>query len=207
MAGIPRSCIRLGNDQWTSYNGPIYIGRFTAAGQLDTTFAKSGFASASGIYGFNNVNAVFNRIAIDPYGGLVVCGSNATGDSSVPNDFVVARFLSTGAVDTTFGVNGIGTSHVAGSSTTALAMALQNNGDIVVVGRQWTSSTGETFAIASFTGGTTTSLAAPALMLASSNTTLSPSNPAPTAAALDAFWATDVEAERFSDTLTGAVTA
>ncbi len=73
-----------------------------------------------------------NALLIQPDGKLVVaghCGNNLTS-----NSFCVARFLSTGGLDGSFGVSGVATTAPGNGLNLAFAAALQPDGKIVVTG-------------------------------------------------------------------------
>ncbi len=81
------------------------IARYTSAGQLDTSFGTGGkvVQNLSGLGAGESLDAVIQQSD----GKLVAAGFVVTGTvlSATPNAFVV-RFLSSGALDTTFGTSG-----------------------------------------------------------------------------------------------------
>lgn len=95
--------------------------RLNTNGTLDTTFGSGGIANATG-FGFFG-------LAIQSNGSIVTVGT-------VSGGFQVARFLSNGTLDPSFGSSGLTTPIVvgtAGEGPTSGSLALQSNGDILVV--------------------------------------------------------------------------
>jgi uncharacterized delta-60 repeat protein len=94
------------------------------AASLDTTFGIAGITStAFGSYG------AANRVVIQPDGRIVTVGQDAFGD------FALARYTTTGVLDTSFNGTGTVTTTLSGScSGQARALALQADGKIVVAG-------------------------------------------------------------------------
>ncbi|MDB5312251.1 MAG: uncharacterized protein JWO38_6453 [Gemmataceae bacterium] len=103
----------------------------TAVGVLDPTFGTGGQVIA--LY---NTSSRAQAVAVDSLGRVVVAGyTPGTGG----NDFVVLRFNSDGTPDTAFGTGGKETLDFAGGDDAAGGVAIDPNGNIVVVG---TSTTG-----------------------------------------------------------------
>ena len=97
------------------------ISRFSATGQLDTTFATGGRAISSG--------AIVHAAKVNPADDSIV----AFGDGSAAGgDGLVARYLANGALDPAFGINGYApvTGWVNGSGS----LAIQPDGRVVVCG-------------------------------------------------------------------------
>lgn len=94
------------------------------AATLDPTFGSAGITStAFGGYG------AAARVVIQPDGRIVAAGQNALGD------FALARYTTSGALDTSFNGSGKVTTTLSGScSGQARALALQADGKIVVAG-------------------------------------------------------------------------
>lgn len=113
--------------------------RFTTTGALDTSFGSVGYVTYnraaggfSGDYG--------NAIAIDesnPSNPKILVAGHGRDASENDDDLVVWRYNSNGTLDATFNGDGIFVlSDVAGIDVdAATAIALDNNGNIVVVGR------------------------------------------------------------------------
>jgi len=111
----------VGSTQWI-------ISKVTAAGAVDTTFGVSGHRAVTGGTGAEQALG----IARDSSGRFVVAGM-LQGISNL--DVGVARLTSTGALDTTFGTNGVATFDFGGEEFIG-GVAIDSMGRIVVVGRQ-----------------------------------------------------------------------
>ncbi|WP_162184841.1 NHL repeat-containing protein [Allokutzneria albata] len=95
--------------------------RYNRAGKLDTTWGSKGVATTN----FTKNSATAAAVAIQAEGRVVVAGSSA-------GDFVLARYTTAGKLDTSFG--GSGTVRIPIGSASAVGIALQADGKIVVVG-------------------------------------------------------------------------
>jgi len=99
--------------------------RYTTSGALDTTFGTGGKVTTA-IGG----ESAIRSIAIQSDGKIV-----AAGYTEASGDFAVARYTSTGALDTTFGGgDGISITDFYGDDDRILAMKLQSDGKIVTAG-------------------------------------------------------------------------
>jgi uncharacterized delta-60 repeat protein len=108
----------------------IAIARYHADGTLDTTFGDAGRVT---INGPGNAVAAL-RVAIQADGKIVVAG-NATAIPFADSDFAVARLLSDGSLDLSFGNGGLTTIDFGtGSDDFATDFALQPDGKAIVVG-------------------------------------------------------------------------
>lgn len=115
---------------------------------LDSTFGINGTIRVA-INGADTSDAAAQSLAIQKDGKLVVAGYSARG---LTNIFVLARYEVGGALDTTFGLNGIvktqfpdGVGHDIPYST-----AIQADGKIVVAGASSNNGSGSTFAVARY---------------------------------------------------------
>jgi uncharacterized delta-60 repeat protein len=70
-------------------------------------------------------------VAVDPSGRLVVAGTTRNGATA---DFLVARYMPNGSLDSSFGNGGLVTTDFKGRDDTASAMELDSQGRIVVAG-------------------------------------------------------------------------
>ena len=95
-------------------------------GTLDRTFASNGLATWS-----YSTDAVGKAVAAQSDGKMLVAGRVLNGSYY---DFGVARFLSNGSLDTTFGTSGYVLTDFAGGSDYAAAMRIQPDGKILVAG-------------------------------------------------------------------------
>ncbi|MGN6544918.1 MAG: Calx-beta domain-containing protein, partial [Aureliella sp.] len=101
--------------------------RYLANGALDTTFGSGGVVLTD----FAKADDRAYSATIDSQGRIVVAGSS--GDA-FHRDFAVARYLPSGALDTTFSSDGRVTTDFDGRSDIGRDVAIDNSGKIVVVG-------------------------------------------------------------------------
>ncbi|MBC8107686.1 MAG: SBBP repeat-containing protein, partial [Anaerolineae bacterium] len=105
------------------------VARFMRDGSLDTSFGNSGMVATD--FGLTSASADEARaMLIDTSGRIYVAGYTNRGTSS-GNDFAIARYVSNGTLDTTFGTAGMVVNSF-GTNDQANAMALQSDGRIVV---------------------------------------------------------------------------
>jgi uncharacterized delta-60 repeat protein/LPXTG-motif cell wall-anchored protein len=101
------------------------VARYTTTGALDTTFDTDGKATTD--IG-TSTSDTGSSAAIQSDGKIVVAGKSAS-------DFAVARYTTTGALDTTFDTDGKATTDIGTStSDTGKSVAIQSDGKIVVAG-------------------------------------------------------------------------
>lgn len=105
----------------------LFIARFDRSGRLDTAFGKQGIISSPVGSGNDRVQA----IAIQPDGKVLVAGARHNGQDL---DTSVSRYLLDGSLDTSFGQGGIFRISMGVGNDMANALALGQNGNIVVVG-------------------------------------------------------------------------
>ena len=110
------------------------------AGDLDMTFGDGGIvmSTTSPRQGWGAV--------LQPDGKIVVAGN--AGDAT-DLDFVVARYNADGTIDDAFGTDGEVTTHIGAIADEAYAVALQDDGSIVVAGQSYDSG-GYDFALARY---------------------------------------------------------
>ncbi len=127
------------NDQ----TGESYAGitRFRADGTLDTGFSFDGKVLAD--FGGDNTYNLFQAIAVQPDGKILVCGASVFGGGGDHREFAVMRFDANGALDPAFGSGGrihiAFDDHVNTNVAECAAMALQLDGRIVLAGRALSS--------------------------------------------------------------------
>ena len=114
----------------TNINGNLIFGlvRYNINGSLDTTFNSTGKVTT--IIGFHDQ---IQAIAIQNDGKIVAVGTTDNGTSSLAN-FAIIRYNSDGSLDTSFGNNGKVITAIGPSNDWCNAVAIQNNGKIVVTG-------------------------------------------------------------------------
>jgi uncharacterized delta-60 repeat protein len=127
------------------YNSPntriVVVARYNSNGSLDRSFDADGIVT-----GWGNVQRFATDIAVQPDGGIVVSGGteNANGYGSYDTNFAVTRYLSTGALDQTFGSNGTRVANF-GAQSVANQLVVQSDGRILLAGKA-----GDDFALARF---------------------------------------------------------
>ena len=132
------------------------IARFMADGALDTTFGDGGKVTTS--IGGGNDSA--ESIAVQTDGKIVVVGSAGNGNGPVANggsigiidvsDIAIVRYNADGTLDTSFGAGGKFIFNSGFGSDFATDVAIQPDGNIVVVGGIATASHSDDFYIARF---------------------------------------------------------
>jgi uncharacterized delta-60 repeat protein len=108
-----------------------------AAGSLDTSFGTGGIVVTDYLYDYSgDYYSAYNEIyaiAIQQDGKIVVAGY-ADVSGSTGEDFIVARYNTDGSLDTTFGTGGFVLTDFDNKYDQAYALAIQNDGKIVVAG-------------------------------------------------------------------------
>jgi len=110
-----------------SFGTYFAVVRYELDGDLDPTFNGTGIVTTSISSGDAST-----AVAVQPDGKIVVVGESFDLDTGL--NFTVVRYESDGQLDTTFNQTGIVTTPVSPSSDTALSVALQPDGKIVVAG-------------------------------------------------------------------------
>ncbi len=101
--------------------------RFTAAGQIDPTFGEQGFVEKS----LSSFGQSLADILVAPDGSIFAAGSSWMTQAL---NFVVVKVKSDGSFDNTFGTNGTVATDIGGSNDTAVSIARQPDGKLVVGG-------------------------------------------------------------------------
>lgn len=127
--------------------GDFALIRLDRDGELDPTFGTGGRVLTD----FAGASETINAIAIQPDGKIVVAGTTA--GSGTSNDFAVARYLTDGTLDPSFGTGGKVVTALGSDSDTAYALLIQPDGKIVVGGdsNRGSSSSGLDFALVRYT--------------------------------------------------------
>jgi uncharacterized delta-60 repeat protein len=126
----------------TAGTGNLALARYNTDGSLDGTFDGDGRVSLDVAGGFDRAHAV----AVQSDGRIVVAGMGWQGSQY---HFVVARYLSSGALDPTFGFGGTVLTGFGGATNGANALAIQPDGRIVAAGSALGATGGE-FALARY---------------------------------------------------------
>jgi len=124
-----------------SFFSAIPVNINAQVGALDLSFDTDGIATTS----FGAGDGYAYSIAIQSDGKIVVAGYSDTGSQDL---FAIARYNTNGTLDNSFGIDGIVTTAIAGSSSNrAHGVAIQSDGKIVAVGYYGSASTGNDFAV------------------------------------------------------------
>jgi uncharacterized delta-60 repeat protein len=116
------------------------IVRYDANGNLDDTFGTGGVLALAG-------TLVGQGLAVSPEDKLLLVGSTVvTGTPTTASQFLVRRLNANGSTDGTFGQSGSVVTDLSGRGDSALAVALQPDGKIVVAGVS-SSQTNPNFAV------------------------------------------------------------
>jgi uncharacterized delta-60 repeat protein/uncharacterized repeat protein (TIGR01451 family) len=111
-------------DDYSTFS-KIALARMNTDGNLDNTFGTAGkVITTVGTFDF------ILSAALDDAGKIVVGGAHYNGTGS---DFLLARYLSDGSIDSTFGTNGIVITSF-GTDAYGLSVALQPDGKIIAAG-------------------------------------------------------------------------
>lgn len=107
--------------------------RYTASGELDTSFNESGKLTTS----IGNGDDAVNGVVVQSDGKIVVAGYAHNGTNY---DIAVVRYLSSGSLDTSFNGTGKITTAIGTNHDFANSVALQSDGKIIVAGHSWNGS-------------------------------------------------------------------
>jgi uncharacterized delta-60 repeat protein len=113
--------------------------RYTSGGALDSSFDGDGIVITD-VGG--NADVIY-AMTLDADNNIVVAGSSHNGFN---NDFALARYTSSGALDGSFGIGGIVTTPVGGGEDIAYSVVIQSDNKIVVVGQAENGANGTDFA-------------------------------------------------------------
>ena len=143
---IPSALMTTSSGGTTVINNQTGFGvvRYNSNGSVDTTFNPGGGIGSGGgvITGFGNsfpAGSAF-ALAIQSNGEIVVAGQAGIGNQYfASSSFVLARYTTTGHLDTTFGSNGIVITTLSpGPISFVSALAVQSDGKIVAAGNTGT---------------------------------------------------------------------
>jgi uncharacterized delta-60 repeat protein len=131
-----------------SYNGTNYdfaLVRYTTNGALDLTFGTGGIVTTP----IGSGNDYAYSVAIQTDGKLVVAGNSSNGGSN--SDFALVRYTTNGALDLTFGTEGIVTTDFGGPIDYGNSVAIQTDGKLVVAGNSGNGASNSDFALVRYT--------------------------------------------------------
>lgn len=110
------------------------LARYNANGSLDTSFGTDGKVTTD----FFNGSDTLSEIGFEPDGKIVAAGTVRPNIPMPPfdlvRDFALARYDKDGHLDATFGVGGKITTDLFGFADDATSIAIQPDGNIIVVG-------------------------------------------------------------------------
>ncbi len=104
--------------------GISWVSRYTATGQLDSTFGVGGKLATSLLIRANDVQVV-------PGGGILLAGEGFNGNDF---DLAILKLTSTGDIDETFGNRGLALANFFNLTDTAHSVAIQGDGKILAAG-------------------------------------------------------------------------
>ncbi len=138
--------IVAGSTVVTGQPAAIGLTRYNSDGSLDTSFDSDGKVTTTAGAGISG-----EAVALQADGKIVVAGvGRPAGQSDF--DFVVARYNANGSLDTSFDSTGVNITRFSTFDDVAQAVAIQDDGKIVVAGQSFTAQTGGTslFAVARY---------------------------------------------------------
>ena len=119
--------IVFGTGKFNGFNA-CFLMKILNDGTQDMTFGSGGIT----ILQFG-VNTYASKMAIQPDGKIMVCGICYV--TTLNSEFFVARLLLDGTLDSTFGTNGHSFTSYSEAEEYCYAMAIQNDGKIILAGR------------------------------------------------------------------------
>jgi len=130
------------NDPATYYNFAAV--RYLSNGTIDTTFGVAGKVTTDfGVGGFDRAQSA----TLQPDGRIIAAGFAISQNGGVQN-FAVARYTSSGVLDTTFSRDGITQIDFGSCCQSAYKVLLQSDGKIITVGYPNTESSDSDFLLA-----------------------------------------------------------
>jgi uncharacterized delta-60 repeat protein len=141
--------LAAGLANFSSSNTDFAVVRYTTDGLLDSTFGTNGVSIVAVTSGDDYCNAM----ALQPDGKIVLAGQAINAQRF--SDFAVVRENADGTLDNSFGINGIVTTAIGTRSDDAFAVALQQDGKIIVAGDTYVTGPKVVFATARYLGGAT----------------------------------------------------
>ena len=115
------------------------LAKYDTNGNLDTSFSSDGRVTTD----FNGGSDFGSGIIIDTLGRITLAGTS-NGDTAV------ARYLSDGSLDTSFGVSGLRTTDFGSASDDGRGIAIDPSGHMIVAGSTFNSVTLTDFALARY---------------------------------------------------------
>lgn len=116
-------------------NSEVAVLRYNTDGSLDSAFGGSG-AVTTAVTSYEDSG---EAVAIQPDGKIVVAGYSMGGGGL--GDFLVLRYNADGTLDTTFDADGVAITPIGSNLEEGRALALSQDGKIIVAGYSWTGAT------------------------------------------------------------------
>ena len=116
-----------------TFLGDFVLVRYQSNGALDPSFGNGGIVVTS----FPGQGSYANDVALQPDGKIVAAGTdflNFSTEESSNTDFAIARYTSTGALDTSFGNGGGVVTDFLGFNDDVFQILVQPDGKLVAVG-------------------------------------------------------------------------
>src|SRR5256885_15463207 len=125
------------------------LARYATNGSLDTAFGNGGHITTD----FFNGSDFGRAVALQSDGKIIVVGTASLANGN--NNLALARYNADGTLDSSFGTGGRVATAALGSNSSAAAVMVLANGQIIVAGASNVGGAGSDFAVASFnsTGG------------------------------------------------------
>ena len=139
----PDGKIVVAGSSYNDTDSDFALARYNSNGTLDTTFSTDGLLTTD----FNGDDDWGSAVALQLDGKIVLAGYSFNGSN---NDFALARYNSSGTLDTTFSTDGMLTTDFNGDWDYGYAVAVQTDGKIIVAGTSTNSSSGEDFTLARY---------------------------------------------------------
>lgn len=111
-------------------NANFALARYNPNGTLDASFGIGGQKTTD----FSGFQDSATAMAIQPDGRIILVGYSLSAEGDAHRDFALARYHADGSLDFGFGAGGKVTTDFSGLTDTALAIALQADGKIIVAG-------------------------------------------------------------------------
>lgn len=131
-------------------NDDFALVRYTAGGVLDTSFGTGGKVITSIRTNHDEAHAV----AVQADGKILVAGWSEDTSANAYRDFVLVRYTSAGALDSTFGTGGKVITSVGSANDGGNCMVVQADGKIVVAGYSFNGSNNDFALVRHNTNGT-----------------------------------------------------
>jgi uncharacterized delta-60 repeat protein/uncharacterized repeat protein (TIGR01451 family) len=117
----------------------IALARYDPDGALDPTFGTAGIVTTA----FPDANAGAFDLAVLPSGEILVGGSGPGAGDPDFGDLLLARYLSDGTLDASFGTGGYVLTDVNGSTDNGITVAVTPDGKILLAGQAWGPNQGD----------------------------------------------------------------